>query len=179
MADIRITDLPELVVAPDNLDVIEIVTDTTGSSTSNKVSMSNLKLNMNNLDGDYIIDAQNFPDMLAGKGSGYHFDGVDDYIDCGDGLDISTGDYSIISSIAPILGGVIVSKYAPGFQFTINGSGYLYAFIYTTSTLLSQVGATLIALNNISIVSWVLDRSGNSILYLSGTEDAIEVVSSF
>jgi len=59
-----------------------------------------------NLDGNYLLDTQNFPDLLA-KGPGYWFDQIDDKITVSDNDNISFGNgttdtpFSIIANIQP------------------------------------------------------------------------------
>jgi len=45
--------------------------------------------------GNYLLDSQSITN-LASKGASYWFDGVDDYISIGDGINLAANDFSVL-----------------------------------------------------------------------------------
>jgi hypothetical protein len=120
--------------------------------------------------GNYAVDLQNFPDMLA-KGPGYWFDGVDDYIDIGAGDDVSfvSSDLSFsanfnVSSLASdrILFGKYNAYNTREYFFTVQANGSVRLYLCNnddTSRVTYTTAAGLISVNKNYTVTVTYDFS--------------------
>lgn len=115
-----------------------------------------------------------------------NFDGIDDYVNCGDILDF-TGDFSLSVRFKTTSDGVIIGKddNAGGvgnnrkflLQVLATGKGRFLVFHTNESTFASVQTSTNVDDGNWHHLVGVNDTSGNMKIYLDGADDSASVVS--
>jgi len=114
------------------------------------------------------------------SGRALDFDGVVDYISCGDVLDFGTDDFSIFAWIKlDVLGVVhgIVAKDTGGggtdrFYFAIDASGILKVFFMEGGVYFEETfGGSALSVDTWYFVGATFDRSGNATGYVNGVAE--------
>jgi len=114
-------------------------------------------------------------------GTNYWFDGVDDYIDCGDIIIPASANFTIslwfnANDITPLAPEAIISQYLTG-----DDDRFVYS-VYTDGRMRCFIGGISIYSNSSILDGWnhiVLIRNGNTYyFYLNGNADGSGVISS-
>lgn len=137
--------------------------------------------------GNYLVNTQNFSDMLAGKGPGYWFDGVSGNISLtATGMNPKTGDYSIVALIKNIGGdgapNFIFYSYEGGVgdvSLAINSNGYLQGSLGDSATSVSVIAnkTDIGADGKWHTVAFTIDRDSATglKLFIDGDEETYSV----
>ena len=187
MANIKITDLPEL-TDPVASDLVEAVDDTGGTPTSKKLTITNLQAATHTQDSDhggkYIINEQGRVDDQA-DGASYFFDGVDDVITVADDpdIDVTIGDFSILTNFTPITldanSGIVEKRQdsSNNWHLRYNASGIVDFFVEVGNIAKGDYRSDSILMAGRAVnLAFISDRDGGTsgqLLFMNGVPQAL------
>jgi hypothetical protein len=127
----------------------------------------------------------NGPTFNSGNGGSIVFDGVDDFVELGDVLDLGTNSltvnhwlnlplYSSQVFMSKALANAQNYRFATGIGFPTATNGKLYAFMQGNSGAdIVPYGTTVIPLNTWFMATYVFDRSSSIKIYYNGMQETL------
>lgn len=140
--------------------------------------------------GNYLTDVQNIPDLVAGRGAGYWFDRVDDYVSVADDVNLNMGlnDFSLIvtaridnaSEPCIIVGKISSGVGSKGYMLRVESTGELTLLMDDDTTLIFESTTQTIDDGMVNVVGVTVDRDAYGQLYINGgvSSDAFDVSTS-